>query len=1138
MEGLSFTTIEQKSRNEPDIHLNKMNNLQLLNAQNCEDLELLLAIISQTTQLKWLSISFPSHHDAFSLQQEHFLKNISNFARDNLHQMHVLEICNFKICRSISLDSLQVIPLKQLTFYNCDTCPFEEFPNGLTKLEVLEELNIIRCKNLKDIPKGLEHLTCLVKLQLFGCEALEEFPSGVSTLIALKELYFHECKSLKLIPEGFEGLTCLKKLIMWGCEALKAFPSGVRTLVALEELDLQGCKSLKLIPEGFKGLKCLKKLYMGGCEALEEFPFGVCTLVALEELDFRKCRSLRKIPEGFEGLTCLKKLIMWDCEALEEIPVEVHTLVALEELEIHGCRSLRKIPKGFEGLTCLKKLIMWDCEALEEIPVEVHTLVALEELEIHGCRSLRKIPKGFEGLTYLKKLEMWDCEALEDFLVGVRTLVALEELDVHGCNSSTNERDDSMLKSSAINDINAFEERYKEVSSNDPGSSVNLSPSHQQANIEEFQIVGGKLFEFHYTLKLLILIGGRLLGHSMATILFALVIKEVLKITFKVTLFATITSSMMEVTAFGLLNLIPYCIHRRHHKELCIDTCGSYLFCERVGLCMSMIYVQICTLWVWSLVCLCHQLPNPHLWSIVSLSFIWSFLLLLEFNKTEWKYRLWSTLKFVLPGKVYILADYVREVLPDLAPCNPFADVANSQEVDMFITPQRQGLDNLCLSLHCEKQVWKEDIHKHIEKYAHLNRRVLYPIKTNQRRIFLIGSGWVEVEVLEDDNFRFQSSARGRKVQYFYATLSPEHYSTLLALLAMWEDSPNLGVLENFVEGSDGIYCHCMDLQSMVEALFECTDFTVIMLQNPIKFHIGAKCTREHNPTYLIASIAQVLTLIGTYFQLKDNYNNVAIMLTSLGVLAVMGSITSPSILLLEKILVYNVLWCFRLGSQRLLQLYLQLKIWNCCLAFCDEFKPVLHRANAEPELITLHNCTHGSLTGDFDRPDWSELEADQTPYVANAIAETNVLTSKCGEILEYRYSSDYRTFELKCRRRVYAESTYDGDVLHTQLKLDGEGFVEYRWSEDSYFLFVYLMIKWSRREFGVIRSSRHLIYRRYYHVFNVHELARHIAKHKLTKYKKLLDESVDVKTRMTVPKEDKKLDPANKGEMVAGYHV
>ena len=170
-----------------------------------------------------------------------------------------------------------------------------------------------------------------------------------------------------------------------------------------------------------------------------------------------------------------------------------------------------------------------------------------------------------------------------------------------------------------------------------------------------------------------------------------------------------------------------------------------------------------------------------------------------------------------------------------------------------------------------------------------------------------------------------------------------------------------------------------------------------LVLQNPIKLDIGAKCTREQSPTYLIASSAQVLTLVGTYYQLKDNYNNVAMWLTSLGILAVMVAIRSPSILLLQKILVYNVLWCFRLGPQQLLHLYLQfkiwcfrlmlqqllrlylqfkiwcfplgsqrllhlcleLKLWNCHLAICDEFKPMLHRANAERELMTLHNCSN-----------------------------------------------------------------------------------------------------------------------------------------------------------------------------------
>jgi len=75
-----------------------------------------------------------------------------------------------------------------------------------------------------------------------------------------------------MIPEGFGGLTCLMKLDMQGCEVLEEFPPGLRNMCALEELDFSQCRSLTTIPEGFSGLTSLKKLTMQECEALEEFP--------------------------------------------------------------------------------------------------------------------------------------------------------------------------------------------------------------------------------------------------------------------------------------------------------------------------------------------------------------------------------------------------------------------------------------------------------------------------------------------------------------------------------------------------------------------------------------------------------------------------------------------------------------------------------------------------------------------------------------------------------------------------------------------------------------------------------------------------------------------------------------------------
>ena len=55
------------------------------------------------------------------------------------------------------------------------------------------------------------------------CEGLLKFAIRVSMLVALKELHFGGCKSLKKITEGLGGLTCLKKLYMKICEALEEF---------------------------------------------------------------------------------------------------------------------------------------------------------------------------------------------------------------------------------------------------------------------------------------------------------------------------------------------------------------------------------------------------------------------------------------------------------------------------------------------------------------------------------------------------------------------------------------------------------------------------------------------------------------------------------------------------------------------------------------------------------------------------------------------------------------------------------------------------------------------------------------------------------------------------------------------------
>ena len=252
MEGLSFSTFERNDfAFQANASVNTMKNLRFLSVGNCEHIDILLAIITRTVTLKWLRIHFPTLHDNISEQHINFIKEFMAAAKDHLQQLGVLELFGIIICTPNIFQEFQPKLLKELSFSEC-TFPQGEFPVGLGNLP-LEELNI------------------------------------------------HHCKSLRKIPEGLAGLTCLKKLCMWNCEALEEFPSAVCTLKALEELEFKGCKSLRRIPEGLGGLPCLKKLYMGDCEDLEEFPSGVCTLKTLEDLQFYGCKALRRIPEGLGG---------------------------------------------------------------------------------------------------------------------------------------------------------------------------------------------------------------------------------------------------------------------------------------------------------------------------------------------------------------------------------------------------------------------------------------------------------------------------------------------------------------------------------------------------------------------------------------------------------------------------------------------------------------------------------------------------------------------------------------------------------------------------------------------------------------------------------------------------------------------
>jgi hypothetical protein len=204
---------------------------------------------------------------------------------------------------------------------------------------------------------------------------------------------------------------------------------------------------------------------------------------------------------------------------------------------------------------------------------------------------------------------------------------------------------------------------------------------------------------------------------------------------------------------------------------------------------------------------------------------------------------------------------------------------------------------------------------------------------------------------------------------------------------------------------------------------------------------------------------------------------------------------------------------------------YRWLKRKGCFLAFCDDFNPVLHHANKESELITLWNCTPGtSLATLVHGLDWAEIyvfahmsskwQWNGTRFVCSTVLPTTSLSTTVHSLFERGLGLSGQDFEWHQGQRRYFELTLCGRTVralsechlnnseaggsekvfwYTQLQFDDDPVEHLKWKESSYILFVYLMVKWKRRKFGVISGFRKFWSAKYYHVFSTYELARHI---------------------------------------------
>ncbi|KAF2320663.1 hypothetical protein GH714_029878 [Hevea brasiliensis] len=149
---------------------------------------------------------------------------------------------------------------------------------SITLFPSLQEIEFMNCYNLRgwwrqERRSGVElaQFPCLSKMQIEDCPKLIVDDGEViewGSFRSLQSLSIRFLSELKSLPKGLQFVTNLQELIIYGCYSLMALPDWISKLTSLQRLEISCCPNLRSLPEGMHLLTSLQKLKIEGCGKL------------------------------------------------------------------------------------------------------------------------------------------------------------------------------------------------------------------------------------------------------------------------------------------------------------------------------------------------------------------------------------------------------------------------------------------------------------------------------------------------------------------------------------------------------------------------------------------------------------------------------------------------------------------------------------------------------------------------------------------------------------------------------------------------------------------------------------------------------------------------------------------------------
>ncbi|XP_057781549.1 disease resistance protein RGA2-like [Salvia miltiorrhiza] len=267
-----------------------------------------------------------------------------------------------------------------------------------TKLAFLRNLCLTELHDLESLP---DWLFCnnpnLLEVEISKCKDLRELPKGLSSLILLAKLTIRECPNLILIGGGgdqSEG--SLRHLEIRKCDALAHFPCEL-VGSSLEQVKLVSLKSLENLPSVIDSLAKSPRLTELRIEGVPQFkassehenwPFRSLQELAIDASSGSGSGSMETIDGILQGCSdSLHNLTLIGMESWESLPESMQHLSTCTFLFLDNF-GMEELPEWFGNFSSLKSLFIYNCKKLRRLPSSMSALSGLQRLIINGCPEL------------------------------------------------------------------------------------------------------------------------------------------------------------------------------------------------------------------------------------------------------------------------------------------------------------------------------------------------------------------------------------------------------------------------------------------------------------------------------------------------------------------------------------------------------------------------------------------------------------------------------------------------------------------------------------------------------------------------------------------------------------------------------